>query len=684
MSVSRLSRIRILAILAILGIVIPMGSALADDTTLRNLPLNRFIDAVSLEELVDMVVTDTKVAQPKESVTQKIIVLHADDINGQPDGSRNLAELMRYTSGQFVNTLSRNDANWGSYAGLGPKYNSYLLDGLPIDSFADAMSLDSNAFERIEIHKGPASVLYSSYMTMDFAGNETPLAGTTNFVLKDRVDKPMTRLSAGFGSYGTFAGRAYHQGLSGNLSYLIGTAAEHSDYTQYGASGSWLQTVKSPEYDKIKFFGKLNYAIGRPDHTLSVFAHQTHHDGDVGRPNRDFENRYDTFNLTYNNQFTEALHLQFKAGQREYDRESGNDGYPPDLGSSGHDNTRQTIRPADLTLSVLHSKDALLTIGMDSQWVHYQTDSRSPLGATTPANDIRARSTGYFVQEKIQWRDWVFRAGIRHNVIHHEYTLLGSNVPAIDGISWSKNLWSLGVRYNTTPDLAIYANAGSSFMAPAGKQIGGTVASSGNNGQLGNPELRPENGVGRDMGIDWRATRTLALGARAFLNTISNAIVDNVVSVVPSQTRAENAGSARALGIELDLRHTLSESLVWFTNATITRTRVENAADAGQDGTSIPFSPSEVANAGLSGHLPWNITLSPYLHWVGRYYDSTSRSGRTAFGNYGVVNVRLQQNWSPGVDLVIDLNNLGNRHYDMPWGFQDPGFNGFAGLKFTL
>lgn len=673
---------RLLRILAALGTAAPLGGALADDQALRNLPLGRFIDTVSLEELADMVVTDTKVAQPRDSVTQKIVVLQAEDIRRQPEGSRNLAELMRYTSGQFVNVLSRNDANWGSYAGLGPKYNSYLLDGLPIDSFADAMSLDNEAFERVEMHKGPASVLYSSYLTMDFAGNETPLAGTTNFVLKDRVDAPLTRLSAGFGSWGTLAGRAYHQGRSGNLSYLVGAATERSDYTQYGAPGSWLQTVKAPAYDKTKLFGKLSYAFGRQDHTLSLFLHHTDHDGDVGRPNRDFDNRYDTLNLTYNNQLTETLHLQFKAGERRYERESGNDGYPPGLASTGHDNTRQTIRPMDLTLSVLHGQDALLTLGVDNQWVHYQTGSRSPLGLTTPANDIQARSTGYFLQEKVQWRDWVFRAGVRHNIVRHDYALLGSNVPALGGASWSKNLWSLGLRYNATPDLALYANAGSSFMAPAGKQIGGTTVVG--NGQLANPSLKPETGIGRDLGIDWRPTARLSLGLRAFTNTISSAIVDNVVSVAPSQTRADNAGSARARGVEVDLKHALSESFGWFANVTATRTRVDNPANADQDGTTIPFAPDRVANAGLSARLPGAITVSPYWHWVGRYYDSTSRTGRAPFGRYGVLNIRLQQNWRPGVDLVVDLNNLGNRRYDMPWGFRDPGRNGFAGLKFTL
>ena len=83
------------------------------------------------------------------------------------------------------------------------------------------------------------------------------------------------------------------------------------------------------------------------------------------------------------------------------------------------------------------------------------------------------------------------------------------------GVSWSKNLWSLGARYNMAPDLAVYANAGSSFMVPAGKQIGGTVSSPTASGQLPNTSLKPESGIGRDLGVDWRPTRPLNLGLRA-------------------------------------------------------------------------------------------------------------------------------------------------------------------------
>jgi iron complex outermembrane recepter protein len=157
-----------------------------------------------------------------------------------------------------------------------------------------------------------------------------------------------------------------------------------------------------------------------------------------------------------------------------------------------------------------------------------------------------------------------------------------------------------------------------------------------------------------------------------------------VVNAAPKQERSENAGSARAAGIEMDVRYAPAAELAWFANLTQTRTRVEMPTDPDRDGTEIPLAPETVFNAGLTVTLPGRVTLSPYYHWVGRYYDGVSRSSRLAYGNYGFLNVRLKQQLRPGIDVVIDLNNIGNRRYDMPWDFRDPGFNAFARLNFTF
>jgi outer membrane receptor protein involved in Fe transport len=105
----------------------------------------------SVFELPAIIVTDSKIAEPQDNVTQSVRVLYAEDIAERPENQRNLSELLRYEPGVFILPLSRNDANWGSYGGQGPKYNVHLLDGLPVDSFVDDMSLDPWAFERVDL-----------------------------------------------------------------------------------------------------------------------------------------------------------------------------------------------------------------------------------------------------------------------------------------------------------------------------------------------------------------------------------------------------------------------------------------------------------------------------------------------------------------------------------------------------
>jgi outer membrane receptor protein involved in Fe transport len=128
--------------------------------------------------LNEVVVTASKTLQNKGNVTQKIDVISFRELKGIISGNRNVAEAIQYLPGNAVSVLSRNDANWGTYGGVGPKYSTYMLQGLPIDAFVDPMGIELNAVDRIEVQRGPASVLYSNYLSQDFAGNQCPLSGT--------------------------------------------------------------------------------------------------------------------------------------------------------------------------------------------------------------------------------------------------------------------------------------------------------------------------------------------------------------------------------------------------------------------------------------------------------------------------------------------------------------------------
>lgn len=70
---------------------------------------------------------------------------------------------------------------------------------------------------------------------------------------------------------------------------------------------------------------------------------------------------------------------------------------------------------------------------------------------------------------------------------------------------------------------------------------------------------------------------------------------------------------------------------------------------------------------------------------VGTYYDSTSTSGRKEFGPYEVLSANVQQiiHETPehSIRLNVDLYNLTDNRYEMPWQFQDTGFSVLGGIE---
>jgi iron complex outermembrane receptor protein len=332
------------------------------------------------------------------------------------------------------------------------------------------------------------------------------------------------------------------------------------------------------------------------------------------------------------------------------------------------------------------------TGGADLQYAKYQTYAETSEPRVT-GNDTRALSTGIFIQEKYVTGKWVLRAGGRFSRTSNSHYLISGSAPGLAEQVWNRFLWSAGVKYNASARFAVYSNAGSSFIPPSAKSVGGTLNSSdlgipGRNGQLPNPNLQPESGIGTDFGGIFLPMEKMVVGIRIFYNRLSDAIVENVVSTDPSQSMSVNAGNARSSGLEISYEQDVNDRLHLFSNFTWTATSIRNPIDRDQDNSSIPFVPDYVANAGLNIGLPGAFTISPFFHAVGTYYDSSSLGGRSSFGPYQLFNVRIEKNLyetdSQALVLFAELNNLTNRKYEMPWQFQDPGFNAFGGLEFRL
>ena len=85
--------------------------------------------------------------------------------------------------------------------------------------------------------------------------------------------------------------------------------------------------------------------------------------------------------------------------------------------------------------------------------------------------------------------------------------------------------------------------------------------------------------------------------------------------------------------------------------------------------------------------LPYQVSVSPFINAVGRFYDSTSKSGRRGFGNQAVISLKVQKTFTAQgyhIDLSAVLNNITNQKYEQPWNFRDPGFNGMGYVQVRM
>lgn len=649
-------------------------------------------DDLKTYQMEEVVITGSKLPTTPGNVTQKIDIISSSEFDALVSGNGNLAGILSYTPGNFASVLSRNDANWGSSSGVAHTYKGYMLDGLPIDAFVDLQSLDPWAFERIEEQRGSAAVLYPTYLAMDFAGNQSPLAGTANFILRERIPESRTRVSTYYGSYNTVGTRLYHQQASGNFHWFAGGHYEDSDYTDYGTKGSWLNMIDDPEYQKTKVYARGTYLIdGESGHRLSLYAHRTWHSGDAGRPFRGFDHTYTTLNAHYLRPLQERLIGQLRLGYRDYARTWQEDNYPASILLRSDNGVAQTILPLDLSLSYQHGSDDLLTVGTDYQVAWYETyDFTDQLH---PGNDARAMHLGLYAQEEQTWNDFILRVGARVNHIRHDLDLLQGAAPGDDQASWNKVLFSAGVRYNQSSALSLYGNVGTSFKAPSLKSVGGTIPLSdrgkdGVTGQLPNPDLKPESGLSVDAGAGYRGIENLYLGARTFLIQIDDQISTTVVTASGSQSQDINSGKTRTTGLELEVRHSPTGWWQWYGNYTLTQAEVTDSPNPDRDGADLSFVPRHVANLGGQLILPNETRLSANLQVFSGIRQDVSKANPGKLDGYELVTARLEKRFvdrdGRELRLYLEPYNLTDNDFEMPWGFQDPGFSTTGGVTVSF
>lgn len=217
-------------------------------------------DSVKVNQLDEVVISDTKFAQSKEKSGKVITKISADEL--QKKSGQSLATILSSVAGVEINgNQSANGKNLGYYIRGGKNQQVLILiDGNPVTDASgisfefDLRLLPIDQVESIEIMKGAASTLYGS-------GAATAVI---NITLKKSSKKPIqANAYMNIGSNNTssnhkYNGQDFNQGfsLNGTVSKVNYLASLNS--TETGGMSQIAAPTPDSNYDKDRF-SRINY-----------------------------------------------------------------------------------------------------------------------------------------------------------------------------------------------------------------------------------------------------------------------------------------------------------------------------------------------------------------------------------------------------------------------------------------
>ncbi len=148
------------------------------------------------------------------------------------------------------------------------------------------------------------------------------------------------------------------------------------------------------------------------------------------------------------------------------------------------------------------------------------------------------------------------------------------------------------------------ASVGKAFRSPTVYELYHTWKSSWDTVYQGNPNLKPETAVSWEFGVEqklsfWDKRKTL-VAVTYFGNDIENLIYYALIDPVGKINERQNAGVAKANGIEMELKQEVTPWLMLWGNYTNVDARIrKNPAKPSCEGKRVTYVPREMWNAGL-------------------------------------------------------------------------------------
>lgn len=584
--------------------------------------------------LDEVVVTATRGEQRLDQTLQSTSVLTRSDIVAS--GATDVPSLLRNLTGvEVVQTGGVGAQSSLFLRGTNSSHTLVLLDGVRINSATtgataiDQLMLDQ--IERIEVVRGNVSSLYGS----------EAIGGVVQIFTRRGRGAPALQLTVGAGAHDSGKWTASLAGAAGSFDYALTASDFHT--TGVSALNPALAPAANPDadgYTNRSASVRLGYAFD-PAHRIELSAFDTQgraaYDSSFGVPTDTHfaDMRLGKTALALQSWFAPGWQSQLRWAHGvdasiNYQNGVRNSDYQTDSDQLGWQNTLAMGESGELLAGVERLVQTVTSAGT----AYTRTQRR--------ADSVFAGYTAHYGEQQVQL-----------NVRSDRYSDFGT---ATTGL--------LGYGLHVNDALRLTASLSTAFKAPTFNDMYWPPSF----GFQGNPNLQPERARSIEAGLHW-AQEGVHFDSILFANRIRDLIVIN-----NTFTTMENLDEAIIEGAELTygVRHGEIE----VENA-LTLQSPRNA----RTGALLPrraqtLNTLTVARRFEGGRvgLEWRMSSARQDSDIGTFLPTTLAA-------YDVVNLTMQWQLAPQVELNARMDNLFGQDYMLAHGYNTPGRTFFLTLR---
>lgn len=605
------------------------------------------------ELLPSIAVTATRTEREVFDVPASVSVVTAEEIERQHAAKPE--DLLRSLPGVDVTYMSSPaSAGIPILRGLGQSFagttTQSLLNGMPVEPLAITRRylwnlVDPGQIERIEVVRGPSSVLYGP----------SAMGGVINIITKRGSGEPFARVSAGGGSHNSRSVAASAGGSFGDVDVFLGANTYQTDgFEQLTETPAPWQPWYPSGYTDLagrdgkekKVNARLTWWAGE-NTDVSAGVHYFENEGAVlgGHPNYRVEQEGMAFDVGLNHRYSGGQILKAKlalsdmsAPKRTFDENSWyGDG---SLALVAYDREDERSASAEVQLELHPLPGNVLTLGSTWWDGEYKTTEYDPSGAVTWEGQHKSRTYGVFAQDEHRFDRLTATVGGRYDVYeHYGFEQNGATRPDADDSVVTPRV---AFNYRLRDELALYASAGTAYIpAPNSlKYRGGGI-------WLDNPELKPETATSYELGIKFQSAERLIDGSAALYHTTFKDKI--AVATVGAQRQFQNLGETQVRGLELELSSRLGDRWRPFFNYTYTDSEItRNPTDPSLEGNETANTPKHKYNLGLAYEGPQSLTAQAVGRYVGERYYQDSNADESKADSHFLVDTKVSKSFRYG------------------------------------